>query len=1222
LQLTEYVSERLLYLVKVKNQHKLGSMSLRLFFSNDISVLAEQFDQILKKHSKDPFAPPRVITPGTHIHKWLQLRVAEKNGIVLGIQREFIESFLWNSLNPKENQKVLNVAVLQQKIHLVLNEIAHGQNEKYSGDFKPIQKFLHIKDAKPLASRLIQLSARLANLFLEYDLNRPSVFNAQGEQIVPGIDVAWSNADSPTFYFNKDKESVAQKTEEWQIKLWNYVFQDEAGTIKTKTQEYLTLPALFRRQIKAKNILKESASHSEIILFNPGGMSHFHRNYLLLLSEKTPITVLQLNPCSDFWEDVDTRRSKKCIYSWDNQKPLLSFSDPGNYQKEEYHELTFSEAKNIYPPPQDDMRLLELWGQTGKENITLWCQATNYDFEFLESDEPGTGSLLNSLRHLVLNRIGQPDQKVLADDSIQVWNCPDPLRECEQVRDNIQKLLRADTRLTLQDFLILIPDPDKYRSSIHRVFGADTLAGKIPYVIGDENAGASLFSAAVSSFLSLSGSSFSRSKVLGFLRNPLVLNALNISRDDLAIWESWCDNLNIFHGYNLEQRQKSGDNEPSALHSWQWGIERLITGTISDSLIQINPNPDEEGLRLPYCDMESNDTAVIEKLADTIQSLFKDLNRFEIPAGKDMKSRITQSEILFRKWIKTGNDFQKEQIVESSFYDSLSLLNLQDEFSEESNEHLADQDQFKEYLRSLLNSELPGRSTLFTGRLCFQKFKPGSVLPHKIIYLMGMNGSDFPGVQNHSTLDLMNSKRIIGDLNPVRQKQYLFLEALVCAKQKLIMSWQGENIQKDEELAPSSCIIDLITYLDELVLENKFEIKKTPLIEYESLKDKDILKSDIFNPISKTIAHIKKEFPKKYLSNLLKPQNGDDEQPQAAAPITDLRDICRFICEPQTWYIRKVAGLWAVVNDSDPAVKEWEDLKGNGLQKWKLSEEIISGTLETFPNFNDNQIQDVLKNAVLKGESPQGTFKNLWLKSYQKSLTNTKDLTEQLLKDTRINNLEKNFRISELCEDQNHLTVSDSKSDLKFQIKGEIRALNRNEKSITLIDFSASECFKSKKWKESKIDKLLLAWLQSLVIRAFSEQANTNIHFLFSDKNDIYEIPLNPIDPQNPKQSSIQYLHDVLSLMYPNGKISAKGFFEAPLIGFYDMRDELSEGFEWLRLQAWIEDQADNFGPPDYKRADELKISTQNEPEADQWKQYCKLAILPFLNSISEAKNG
>jgi exodeoxyribonuclease V gamma subunit len=90
-------------------------------------------------------------------------------------------------------------------------------------------------------------------------------------------------------------------------------------------------------------------------------------------------------------------------------------------------------------------------------------------------------------------------------------------------------------------------------------------------------------------------------------------------------------------------------------------------------------------------------------------------------------------------------------------------------------------------------------------------------IPFRLICLLGMNDGDYPRTQYAHGFDLMNQRGQYrpGDRSRRQDDQYLFLEALLSARQQLYISWVGRSIRDNSERPPSVLIAQLRDFLQQ-----------------------------------------------------------------------------------------------------------------------------------------------------------------------------------------------------------------------------------------------------------------------------------------------------------------------------------------------------------------------------------------------------------------------
>ncbi|MBI3901244.1 MAG: exodeoxyribonuclease V subunit gamma, partial [Chlamydiia bacterium] len=128
----------------------------------------------------------------------------------------------------------------------------------------------------------------------------------------------------------------------------------------------------------------------------------------------------------------------------------------------------------------------------------------------------------------------------------------------------------------------------------------------------------------------------------------------------------------------------------------------------------------------------------------------------------------------------------------------------------------------QEAMEFFLKEYLGCRHLTLNRHLCqavrFCSMLPMRAIPAKVIYLLGMNHEAFPRKEELHALDLL--KGISGCYSPSRVDfdRYLFLETVLSAREKWIVSYLGRNPYDLTEQPPSSVVSELLSYVSEKVI--------------------------------------------------------------------------------------------------------------------------------------------------------------------------------------------------------------------------------------------------------------------------------------------------------------------------------------------------------------------------------------------------------------------
>jgi exodeoxyribonuclease V gamma subunit len=765
-------------------------MPTHLFFSNNIETLAREFARAMAER-RDGFTPPTIIVPNPYLQKWLQLLIAGCNGIAMNLDFRFLDEGLWGILNTVTAGEEKPSMIGQKEIQLMLYHSLESldSNNKRT---KPLTKYLFSTDGSKKADydhKAWQLSSRLARYFIQYEIYREDMVQK------------WKTGK---LLYNTDMEATQQH-------LYQLIFQ-EGGFRDVINKNWFTLPQYWDR-ISAG---APPRGYRALYLFGKSQLSPFHTRLIYELAKYLDIFLYQVNPCSEFWEDVTTTGEDR----WQRIRSIkIDHGGEGD---------TLSSNDNENP-------LLKLWGKAGRETIKLLSlleeagsKELSFTSEWLfpEPEKEDAANTLRTVQDQVLRRttLLESPRKMNQDTSIQIAACPEIFREVEAVYNSILFNLEHDAGLNMTDIAIMLPDMALYAPVIQSVFSRDPR--RVSYSIIDSTAATdSMFGRGVRSILEIASGSFTRREIFDLIYNPCFLEAHGMDLDDAGAWLSWVDRLNIFRGFN-----KSDDIDPERnLFTWQQGLQRIRLGRIMQT-----PGPySHDGSFLdyknivPYSDMSSDNrrTSGMFNLAiELLHARTKDLHNLK--ASGEEWGRILEG--LISDFLAIPADRPAESYVRDALSESLMKLVAMDRLVKNKKRAWATLPFFKDYIMENLADIPSAHGSYLTSGINISALIPKRQIPFKIIYVMGMQEGLFPGAVDSSTLNLITIKRKIGDSTRPDDNRYLFLETLLAARKKFYITYISKDLQKDQDFFPNSVTGQLATYLNNHVISRDFDIIRVP----------------------------------------------------------------------------------------------------------------------------------------------------------------------------------------------------------------------------------------------------------------------------------------------------------------------------------------------------------------------------------------------------------
>ena len=503
----------------------------------------------------------------------------------------------------------------------------------------------------------------------------------------------------------------------------------------------------------------------------------FHLEVFSRVARYAEVNLFLLNPCREYWGQIVSERE------------LARLEQRGLGQGEWY------ESGNP---------LLASWGKLGREffeSVIADCGDSERSETFC--DIPAD-SLLHAVQGDILElRDAGPERRYVAWDdlSLQLHSCHSPMREVELLHDTLLSLFDRDASLAPRDVLVMTPDIERFAPYISAVFGTPESEGvRIPYSIADRslmNEGEA--AQALLAILRLSGGRYGVVGVLDILESPPVARRFAMTGDDLETVRDWLRGANIRWGIDAAQRGEQG--LPSFReNSWEAGLDRLLLGYAMDG----------DGHRffngiLPFDDLEGGVALVLGRFLSFCEKLFQRCQALARPRA--VVSWVEALREILADFMLPDAEGERELLALSELAGKLGECALDAGFAGEVRIEVV-----RYWLEERLGKAERGFGFL-TGGVTFCAMLPMRSIPFRVVALVGMDDGAFPRGNPPQGFDLMARAPRRGDRSPRDEDRYLFLEALLSARERLHISFLGQSIKDNSELPPSVLVSELMDYL-------------------------------------------------------------------------------------------------------------------------------------------------------------------------------------------------------------------------------------------------------------------------------------------------------------------------------------------------------------------------------------------------------------------------
>lgn len=496
------------------------------------------------------------------------------------------------------------------------------------------------------------------------------------------------------------------------------------------------------------------------------------------------------------------------------------------------------------------------------------------------------------------------------DSSLRMVSSYTPAREVEALYNYLLNAFENNPDLKGSEVSVQLTDVDLYAPLIKAVF--DNAPKKIPYIISDQDfsMGDSLIKA-VDIFFNLPHANFKAENVLQLFDYKAIRQRFDVQ--DVELIRQLIADANIRYGI------EGNKDDDTYLFSWKHGLSKLVLGYAIKGGASYSIDDEDY---YPTDSIEGTEALNIFKIKAFAETLFQ-----LYAHSKSMKTIVEWKDYLlnevFDALFSVGDSYNDELDYIYKKLENLGTMTI------EVNEKISFQ-VFREGLVDLLRTDAK-HSTYTSGLVTFSAILPVGSIPYKHIAILGLNAGEFPRQQKQLGFDLMAIHPMPNDRNTKDNDKYLFLEALLSARDALYLSYIGSSIKDNSELPPSLLVEELEDYIVTGTGDKDWVT--------EQLKYKHPLhaSSKLYFENKKFFTYFG-ETEEEQLPDL--EENTEKEEAVINFDEINLNDLVSFYKDPFKWYYNKVLRIY--YTDDAILLPDEEPFELDNLQKWSLKNELVA----------------------------------------------------------------------------------------------------------------------------------------------------------------------------------------------------------------------------------------------------------------------------------------
>lgn len=901
----------------------------------------------------DPFAPETVVIQSSGMGRWLAHRLAERlgrddvrgegGGVCANVDFAFPGRFVTEVVRRCTGEEPDPDRWHPDRLVWPILDLLPGLLP--APEAAPLRTYLTEDDL--VDRRRYTLCRRIADLFDRYALYRPDMVASWRE----GHDV---DADG----------QALDGTDLWQPLLWRRL-SSHLGEASPDQRLAATVAALRDPDHPVGGL------PPRVALFNTGALPPAHLELVAALAHRSQVTLYLATPSPALWERLrDRARRAEAARPAGGTSGRAGDADPAGPAGPAAPEgsgqsASPAEAGEAVGLPVEDLDLrnplLVSCGRLARDfQVGLAALPDDVEDGPLPGDGPaGPPSTVLELLHsdLLADRDrgapgGQGPRHPAASDiqearSVQLHACHGPARQVEVLRNVLLDLFTTNPDLEPRDVLVMAPDIEAYAPLVPAVFGAvrherDGQPPPIPFQLADRSlASTNPVAEALTATLHLADGRVQASQVLDLLALDPVRTRWDLTEADLATVQGWVAATGIRWGIDAAHRADHGQ-PPARHHTWRFGLDRLLLGVaMADDDHRVVADV------TPYDDMEGGDVELLARFATFVEALFTTLRGLRAPrplaawvqalttALDDLTAPERRGEWLDREVRGTLAGVLEDAGGAGGEGAELELT-------------LAG-------LTTLIEGaldEIPGWAGYETGGVTFCSLIPMRSIPHRVVCLMGMDDDAFPRAARPAGYDLLAAAPRVGDRTPRDEDRHLFLEAVLAAREHLVITYTGRDRRTNQRRAPAVPVGELLDVCDRSLTPDgdgrparERLVTEHPLQAFSPGNFRTGGTADGSGPTSFDPSQLRAA--RALLEGSGTPPDffpADLPPPPEEEAGVALGDLVRFLANPARWLLARQLGVR--LDEEAVTLEDLEPVEASGLLSWRIGNARLAAVRE------------------------------------------------------------------------------------------------------------------------------------------------------------------------------------------------------------------------------------------------------------------------------------
>ena len=569
------------------------------------------------------------------------------------------------------------------------------------------------------------------------------------------------------------------------------------------------------------------------------------------------------------------------------------------------------------------------------------------EYDVIALPEPQSDTVLARLQADI--RAARPPDAappVAPDRSVRVHRCHSARREVEVLRDELLDAFGSLPGLTASDVLILAPELDTYGPLAEAILREGNPS--LPLRLAERRIDRSdPLVRGMQTMLRLAAGRAPLSEGLALLELPAVATRLELLDSDPQILANRLRASGITWGLNAGHR-RTMDAGNQGTGTWREGLDRLLAGVWlgdADTAADGHHRP-----ALPVSGDLGSDPAAMSASLDWLDDLVCLLEDWQLEASPGQwADRLDQA-------------LNQVLAADDGRFDSPAAVDLIGQLRAAETDHACDIGMDAGAVAAWLDQAAQDEVRAVVrvgGDMAMGGFKPMRAIPCRVLAVMGLHDAAFPRRTRAPAWDLLAAAPRRGDRDPVREDRQLFLDALLAADDRVILTATARNIRSNKEEPLSACVEEFLRVAAATVSDSPDTRETTywDLIEDHPLQP--------FNAACFTgprasfdTGHLEMARAFQQRQAEAAPFQTDVSELPEEVPSADLElhEMIRILKDPWSAWLESLGVVLPQAGDDPFALDREPVATPAGLDRWQLQTEVIEAVLAGRTTFLEERL--------------------------------------------------------------------------------------------------------------------------------------------------------------------------------------------------------------------------------------------------------------------------